>query len=59
MLAILPWWGIPVAAVVLATAVLGAVKRLRRPRDDFHSLHRQQRFRDTMRRDQNRPHEPR
>ena len=56
MLAILPWWGIPFAAVVLATAVIGAVKRLRRPRDDFHSLHRQQRFRDTMRRNQSRPH---
>jgi cytochrome c-type biogenesis protein CcmH/NrfF len=52
MLAILPWWGIPVAAVVLATIVLGGIRRLRRPRDNFETLHHYQRFRDTMRRDQ-------
>jgi hypothetical protein len=55
MLAILPWWGIPFAAVVLASVVIAIGRRLTRPRDDFHSLHRQQRFRDTMRRNQRRP----
>jgi cytochrome c-type biogenesis protein CcmH/NrfF len=51
MLSILLWWCIPVAAVILASVVLGVVRWARRSHNEFDSMHSYRRFRQALERD--------
>jgi hypothetical protein len=52
VLSILVWWAVPAVAVLLATAVLTASRRIRRTRDDVGSLRRYQHAREVLARTQ-------
>jgi hypothetical protein len=47
VLSILAWWSIPIGAVVLAAAVSGLSRRLRRPGDD-DTIAAYRRYRDAL-----------
>ncbi|MBW8804749.1 MAG: hypothetical protein AUG49_23550 [Catenulispora sp. 13_1_20CM_3_70_7] len=47
MLSILAWWAIPIGAVILAAAVSGLARRVRRQSDD-DTIHAYQRFREAI-----------
>jgi len=52
VLSILVWWAIPAVAVLSATAVLTASRRIRRAREDVGALDRYQRARQVLERTQ-------
>jgi hypothetical protein len=52
VLSILVWWAIPAVAVVLAVAVAGTARRIRRAREDIGTLYRYQRARQVLERTQ-------
>lgn len=51
MVSILLWWSIPVAAVILASLVLGVVRWVRRSHDEWDSMRDYRRFRQALDRD--------
>lgn len=50
MLSILAWWAIPVGAVIVAAAVSGLTRRVRRQSDD-DTIAAYRRFRDALAKD--------
>jgi hypothetical protein len=47
VLSILAWWAIPIGAVIVAAAVSGLARRVRRPTDD-DTIAAYRRFRDAL-----------
>ena len=47
VLSILAWWAIPIGAVILAAAVSGLARRVRRQSDD-DTIHAYRRFREAI-----------
>jgi len=47
VLSILAWWAIPIGAVVLAVAVSGVARHVRRPSDD-ETIFAYRKFRDAI-----------
>lgn len=54
MLSILAWWAIPIGAVIVAAAVSGLARRVRRQTDD-ETIAAYRRFRDALAQDEAAP----